>query len=616
MTELESPAEAPGGGGSTPTAVAAARRPGGLRWGVLLAAVAVLVGALAASAWLLTSQSQPEALAYVPSTSVVVVELRPDVPGDQRAALGAVLSRFPGFADQAGVDQKIEQALDQLVQRVTSGKRRYIGGLKAYAAGPMIFAMPTASAGSTGDSGRYGLAVLTTDGSVGCQGLEDGATVTVERHRDVDIRIRSGDGPKLACAASGKFVLIGNAAAIRAGLDARAEGRGIASSARYTAASRAVPGDHLAWAFIDGQGALAALPAASPSARPTLPLPAGAIPEWIAVEVRVTAGGPVFETVTPDPRRTASPSPSAARTARPDAVSAIAPSLPASTIALMEVHDLGGFLGTALASARAVPDAAETIRQLDAALALIGGPQGLLGPLDQAAVAVTLDGGKPGAGLVIQSADATAIGSRLDQVGSLLALAGLKGASSETYHGASLIRIPVAGLLELAGNPMLPGMPGGGSLPGGGLPPGLPGGLPGGVVPSAPPGSQPGGGSIALPNLDLDDAVLVLAVHRGLILGSLGDAFVKQVIDTPAGSSLAEQPAYRSAIELAGSPNSGQAYLDVPALISTFAPLLSGADATTFERDVRPVLQPIVALAMSATSRDGIVRSRMVINIR
>jgi hypothetical protein len=543
-----------------------------------------MIGLLAAAAFLLTTQTQPEALGYVPSSSILVVEVRPELPGDQRQALGTILSHFPGFADQSTLGTKLDEALDQLVQRVTDGDRRYIGDLKPYLAGPLYVAIPAPPASTSVEADERGLIVLTTDGSSGlsCERLDPATPATTERHRDVDIRVRSMDDRQIGCAMSGRFVLVGDVASVKGALDTKAEGKGIASNARYTAASKAVPGDHLAWAYVDsaGLGALATsgpIPSLLPS-----PFPAGQVPEWMALELRATASGPVLEAVAPDPRRAAASgaSPASTRTPRPDAISAIAPRLPASTIAVFEVHDLGGQITSGLSQLRNTPGTSEVVGQIDAALALVGGPDGLIGPLDQAAVAVTLDGGKANAGLVLQTVDPAAARARLDQLGTLLTLAGIPGATTEQYKGDRLLKLPIGAILGVAGG-MLPG----GALPGGSLPP------------------------------EARDQVIVLGAHEGLLVAGLGDAFVKSVIDTPAGSSLADQSGYRAAIELAGSTNSGQAYLDVQDVIAVIVPLMSSTEAATFEREVRPYLQPIAAIAMSASSRDGLIRSRVIVGI-
>ena len=88
-------------------------------------------------------------------------------------------------------------------------------------------------------------------------------------------------------------------------LDTKAEGKGIGSNARYTVASKAVPGDHLAWAYVDVAGAMGlAASGPVPSLLPS-PFPAGQVPEWLALELRATSSGPVLEAVAPDPRRNA-----------------------------------------------------------------------------------------------------------------------------------------------------------------------------------------------------------------------------------------------------------------------------------------------------------------------
>ena len=75
------------------------------RWliggGIAIAAVAALLLAAA----LVGARPLPEVFTYLPADSAVVVELRPELPGDQRQHLGNFLAHFPGFADQTILDQ-------------------------------------------------------------------------------------------------------------------------------------------------------------------------------------------------------------------------------------------------------------------------------------------------------------------------------------------------------------------------------------------------------------------------------------------------------------------------------------------------------------------------------
>src|SRR6476469_4095273 len=99
---------------AVPVSTVPARRRGGrLRWAAALAIVAVILGASAAVAALITNgASRSTVLGYVPPGSIAYGEVRLDLPGDQRQAVGAFLSKFPGFHDQAALDTKLDEILD------------------------------------------------------------------------------------------------------------------------------------------------------------------------------------------------------------------------------------------------------------------------------------------------------------------------------------------------------------------------------------------------------------------------------------------------------------------------------------------------------------------------
>ena len=67
-----------------------------------------------------------------PADSVAYGELRLDLPGDQRQEVGEFLSKFPGFADQAALDTKLDEVLDRLVAEGTDGKQTYTQDIKPW----------------------------------------------------------------------------------------------------------------------------------------------------------------------------------------------------------------------------------------------------------------------------------------------------------------------------------------------------------------------------------------------------------------------------------------------------------------------------------------------------
>ena len=120
----------------------APRRGGRVRWAVSLAVVAVVVLASAAVAALVTGQSSTSTvLGYVPADTTVYAEVRLDLPGDQRAATGEFLSKFPGFADQAALDSKLDEVLDQVVKDATNDEQSYTADIKPWFDGELAFSV-------------------------------------------------------------------------------------------------------------------------------------------------------------------------------------------------------------------------------------------------------------------------------------------------------------------------------------------------------------------------------------------------------------------------------------------------------------------------------------------
>ena len=119
-------------GGST-AAGGRARPAGLLRWGVALVVVALVAGATSVGAILLTSGATTSAVeGWIPVGTVAYLEARADLPGDQRENVGNLIASFPGFKDQASLDSKIDQALDEALQKTgiswTSDLKPWVAG--------------------------------------------------------------------------------------------------------------------------------------------------------------------------------------------------------------------------------------------------------------------------------------------------------------------------------------------------------------------------------------------------------------------------------------------------------------------------------------------------------
>ena len=118
-------------------------------------------------------------------------ELRLDLPGDQRQAAGQFLSKFPGFADQAALESKLDEVLDQLVKDASKGDQSYTTNIKPWfsgelglAIGPLPAASKITSDPKAIDSVRA-LALLSIKDPAGAQAWFDAAFKKIGRD-DVD----------------------------------------------------------------------------------------------------------------------------------------------------------------------------------------------------------------------------------------------------------------------------------------------------------------------------------------------------------------------------------------------------------------------------------------------
>lgn len=553
------PVVATGLPGATPA------RPRGLaRWGVALVILALVVGAVSAGAVFLagSSTASSKVAGWLPNDTLLYAELRADFPGDQKANLGSFLSTFPGFKDQAALDAKIDQALDRLLDKSNVSWSRDI---KPWLAGEVGLAVTSAALGSmdaatlgslaggaaAAGAPKDGLVVIvaTTDAAKGeawlaARPLLSGTKATVDYAGTTLTTVTTGTGT-VAYATRDTLLFFGLEGAVKAALDTNGKST-IADSASFRDARKTTTGDYLTYFYVDVapilQKSLAASAAAgSTPSSCTADLLAG-VPAWFAGDARIE----------PDALAVSVSMPLAAgATATKDAASELAKHLPASTIAVAGQRQGGKALVALYAALKkqlaCTPGSEGSVAQVDQALGLLGGIDGLIGWAGDTGLAVTLAGTTWGGGLVAVADDQAAAGRLAQQLGSFLALAGAQAGSgvkvgSETYGDGkiSTLEIPLAA------------------------------------------------GATTLP---FDRLVLGLTYQRGVfVLGTLD--FVKAVVDTQAGASLGSSSRYTAAIEGAGGSGVSELWLDVAALRAGIEALLPVDAKTKYLSDVQPYLAP------------------------
>lgn len=551
-------------------ATAVATGSGRTRWIVAgLVSILVIAGAVGA-ALILGAKPLPEAFRYLPEDSVIVAEIRPDLPGDQRQHLGNFLAHFPGFADQSNLPAKIDETLDRLVGSVSAGSIDYATRVKPLIVGPIVV-----GASVDGLKNRAALLVATTDGQVTCA-IAFGSATALETHRNVVLESVHGD---MACARDGRFMLVGDPASVRAGIDAHLDSKGVDRNSRFIAARQRLDGDQVAIAYVDGPALTTLAEKFADSVSPGSGLGsiiAGRVPDWIVIGMRVVDDAVQVELQSAPIKGDVLAS--SVPTDPPPASSRFASLLPSNTFGFIEVHGVGANLQRAFAIVKNDPSKADAVSQIEQALAAVGGIQNVAAWIEDAGIAVVPAGGGVGGAVLLRGSDAAAVESRITQIRNLLVLAstGTDITVHDTEHGG--IKITNVDLGDLS--KLVPGL-----------------------------GVDAGSGVGARLSLSIAarDDVLILAIGEGVM---------ERVLDTATGSSLKATGAYTHVAGLVGSPNDVEVFVAIDGLLGYLSSNLpAGLDGATWA-EFKPYLDHLAAFGEANVTTDAGGRSRLVITVK
>jgi hypothetical protein len=575
--DLTGPIETPAA--TAPVTTAPARRggPSRLRWAIGLAVAALAVSVAAAAVVLLGAQATPEALKYIPGDAVVVAELRMDLPGDQMQALGNLLAHFPGFKDQATLQEKLDQAFSKAIATKPDSGIDYATQVKPFLTGPTFFGI-TSLEDMAATEGRpaHGVVVSTTNGAVTCATAFKDQTLTHDTYRSLDLSLAS-DG-KLACVVDGRFFIAGDTAQVKRALDAHADGTGMDASARYKAARAGLGKDRLATLYVDGVALKSALPAATsaPTASgiPAVPLGnvAAALPEWIMAGVRAENDAMVFDTVTA-PVAGATPDPSFQPLPAAHA-SILAPLAPADSLVFVESQGVAASLHNMLLPLQANPQLTEALGQLDQ----FGGVDGLVGWVDDAGVVVLRNGDAPAGALLLVAHDAASATEKVTTLKTVLTLAANQMGADVTQSTVGDVKVTTLHI------------PDAGALLGGGL--------------------QVGGSNLPPFALDLSIAVRDRVVYLGI-----GEGVLTKVLGVAAGASLADDPAFKRALGHGLADPQAVVYLAAGASLDWLETIIPAEELARYTADVKPYVDPLesVLLTVTGDGRHGSTRLAFIV---
>ena len=561
-------------------------RPSRVRWAVAVAVVALVVVVSGVAAALLTGRApNAKILAWAPADSIIYGEFRLDLPGDQRQNLAEFLSHFPGFDDQAAIDTKLDETLDQFLTSATNGDQSYTADIEPWFDGEVGFVasdLPNPGASVDPESLDTGsaAALLSVKDAALAQAWFDGAVSdanpTTEDYEGVTITVlpeREGsrDG-SLGYAVTGDVAVIGEVGSVKHVLDTNGSSP-LTGDSTFAAALNSGSGDHIGFIYYDfeaywdwamglaaesnGDVEIGAMPAAAVAEtfRDTLPA-------WGALWTRVEGDALAFQVTSAPPAQRLGPTENRAST--------LASRVPATTVVYGETHDYGKVITDMLGMYDGVEIPEEATQQLEQVVGMFGGVEGIVGWIGDVAFVVNDPGAGFEGGILIQPTDATKAENLFLTIRGMLSLGGasLGLTVADEQHGDATITTVDFGDLRTLMN------------------------MTGEAVPSA--GLEMFGG----PDAHLQ---LSWAVTDDLVVIGLGPDFVRHVLDTEPDASLAQSDRFESLLGRTGTENAGQWFMDVAAIRTALEEAAPDAPEMLqkYEREIKPFLEPFDALVGS-----------------
>lgn len=554
------------------------------RWLAAGVLIAIVVGVTGLATLVLTSsQTTSAVLGYVPTDSVAYGEVRLDLPGDQRQEVGKFLSKFPGFADQAALETKLDEVLDRLVSEGSNGKQTYTKDVKPWFSGQMGFALGPIPTGSGEPSAKdvRGVVVLSIkDGALARTWLtstlqEEGVSSRSETYNGAELTLFSSPkAPEMEAAftiAGDKVAIVGDTASVKAAVDTKGSSS-LAKGDAVTAAQAALTGDDLGFMFLDVKSLFEATTELAGSVTeaggsvPPIPASISALlPDWTAMRMRVEGDAVRLDAVTQ--HKDGTPGPDENRT------NGVAGFAPPSTIALASGNDYGATLLEWVELYRDEPSLKDAFTQIDQAAGMLGGLDALLGWMGDTGIVVAKDGDTVEGGLVSVPADAAQGRQLLTTLRSFVQLSGGQGSgitvTDETYNGETITVVDLGDVSELAG---MAGAMGGVPLQPSGLP-------------------------------DAKVKLAYVANDKVIAIGSSPD-FIKHVLDAGAGASLADEGRFTGLVSRVDAQHTGVTFVDLTAIRGLVEASMADAPAdkkAEYEESVKPFLTPFDALVSTGS---------------
>jgi hypothetical protein len=547
------------------TPVAAATLPttqpmtmnGRWRWAVVALATVLVVGLLGAVFVLARpGGGTPSTVArYAPANTVTYLELNESLPGDQHNLLAQFMSHFPGFADQAAFDTKLDETLNSILGS-SPASISWTDEVKPWFGGEIaIFSSPNASS----LTGTPVNAVLSVKDASALQSVLDA------RLKDLSSTTRDYEGLTVTTVltpdANGisyvvtpdALVVAGTFVEVQAALDAKADRNpGLADDQFFLAQLGALHADRLGTFYVDGRAMASSLGSGLGGDLPDAGQFAQAAATRILGEIRAEGDHLAITTRTERPADADLPPLPANR------ASTLAELAPSDALVYAEVRDVGQTISWVIQKGLTALPSGSGAQPIDLSSlqALLGSPpQEFFDFIVDASVSVSGDSTKPLVGLVASVDDMAIASSRVQKITALLRMATQFGGgikfSNETHGDAQLT-----------------------------------------VMTFTAPDTNGPSMSVAL---TLDNGHLIIGTHD----------FVIAALDRTRDQSLAVRPEFQAALAAGGSSNAGVAFVDIAALRGSYENLIPPDVQSEYDLNQQPFVAPLNNLSVVNVNDNG-----------
>jgi Protein of unknown function (DUF3352) len=543
-----------------------------LRWVVGLG-VAVLAIAIAVGAWLVLSKSStPVALQYIPGDAAIVGELRMDLPGDQLQKVGNLLAHFPGFSDQSILSDKLDEALSRLVQMDPSAGVDYKADIKPWLNGAAFVGVMATDFNKTDGTGSAVISA-TTNGAVTCAATFKNQAVTHETYKGLDL-VASADA-QLTCVVDGRQALLGDVATVKLALDAKAAGTGMDKNAKYAAARTALGLDRLATVYVSGSAISSMMPMSSAvPGMPDMSILTGPVPDWTIAGVRAEDSSLVVDTIAAPVVATAAATGPSLLPLPATHASVLAPMLPADTLVFVEHQGAGVTLQNLLTKLQTVPQLQSALQTLDG----LGGSGKLVGWVDDAGIAVSVHGTTPDAAVLLVAKDEASASTTVGSLATILALMGQSNGLTVKTSAIGAVTVTTVTITDL------------GALVPAGSVPGL-------TIPATGPIS------------------FSIAAHGKVVILTSGEAAMTAILNVATGASLADDATFKLAGQRGLANSRTTVYVAAGTAVDLVEGFLPADQLAKWKSDVKPYVDPLESVSMTATEDATANRSRLVVSV-